>query len=228
MKPILSSLLLLLLSAATLAAEQGDTYNRIALSVSAGRTVDNDTLVSLLYAQQEGSDTGRLTREVNSRISRAVALAKADPAIRVQTMEYSTNPIYKNRTLSGWRVRQSIRLESRDAAALSQMIGQLQKQLNVSSIRYTLSPQRRGEVEEELISQAIAAFKGRSALITREMGSKGYRLVQMAIDNASPAPRPYAVRTLAMNAVADAPPPTLEAGTRRVEVRISGTIELEP
>ncbi|HEB97101.1 MAG TPA: DUF541 domain-containing protein [Sedimenticola thiotaurini] len=228
MKQILPALLLLAFATASYATGNGDAYNRIDLAVSAGESVDNDTLVGLLYAQQEGSDTARLTREVNSRIAEAVALAKAEPAIRVQTMEYSTNPIYKNRTLSGWRVRQSIRLESRDAAVLSQMIGRLQQRLNVSSIRYALSPERRAQVEDGLISRAIAAFKARSALVAREMGAQDYRLVRMNISNASAEPRPYQMRTMAMKAEADAVPPTLEAGTRRVEVRISGTIELEP
>ena len=49
----------LFLSFATLATAVADTpltYDRINLSVSAGSDVENDTLVAVMYAQQEGSD----------------------------------------------------------------------------------------------------------------------------------------------------------------------------
>jgi len=221
-------LLLLCLTSVAYAGGDEITYNRIKLSVSASQPVDNDTLVSLLYAQQEGSDTSRLTNEVNSRIAAAVKLAQSDSAIQVQTLDYSTSPIYNKRILSGWRVRQSIRLESRDGAALSRMIGKLQKQLNVSSIRYVLSPQRRQQAEDELIRRAIAAFKARAALISGEMGAKDYRLVQMTVSQSGGSPRPYPMRAMAMENAADAAPPTLEAGTQQVQIRIDGSIELEP
>ena len=224
----LTLLLLLCLAGVAAAGTDETSYNRINLSASASEAVENDTLVSLLYAEQEGSDTARLTGEVNKRIAAAVKLAGNDPAIRVQTLDYNTSPIYTNQVLSGWRVRQTIRLESRDAAALSQMIGTLQKRLNVRSISYALSPQRRRQAEDGLIRRAIAAFKARAALISREMGAPGYRLVQMNIDQSGSSPRPYAMRALAMEKSSNAAPPTLEAGTRRVEIRINGTIELTP
>jgi predicted secreted protein len=139
-------------------------YDRISFSVSTGESVANDTLVAVLYAQQEGTDASRLSRTVNRTIEKAVKIAKSNPAIKVRTLDYTTSPRYQKQKLSGWRVRQSIRLESRDATALSELIGELQQELNVGSISYTLSVERRAESEERLIGSAgQRARRGSSA-----------------------------------------------------------------
>ncbi len=220
------TLLLLLSPLTTWADDRPLTYDRINLSVSAGQEVDNDTLVSVLYAQEEGNDPSLLSQKVNQVVASAVDKAKRSPAIKVQTLDYNTSPIYRNKVLSGWRVRQSIRLESGNAAELSQLIGDLQQQLGVSSISYAISPERKQESETKLITQAIAAFRKRAQMITQEMGRSGYRLVNMNVNTSGIAPRPRPMRAMAMQA--DAAPPTLEAGSRRVEVNINGTIELKP
>ena len=222
----IATLLLLLSPLTTWADDRPLTYDRINLSVSAGQEVDNDTLVSVLYAQEEGNDPSLLSQEVNRTVTAAVDKAKRNPAIKVQTLDYNTHPIYRNQALSGWRVRQSIRLESRNAAELSQLIGDLQKQLGVSSISYAISPERKQESEETLIAQAIASFRKRAQMIAQQMGRNGYRLVNMNVNTSDIAPRTRPVRAMAMQA--EAAPPTLEAGSRRVEVNINGTIELKP
>jgi len=222
----IAALLLLLSPLITWADDRPLTYDRINLSVSAGQEVDNDTLVSVLYAQEEGNNPSLLSQEVNRVVATAVDKAKLNPAIKVQTLDYNTRPIYRNQVLSGWRVKQSIRLESRNAAELSQLIGDLQKQLGVSSISYAISPERKQGSEKTLIAQAIAAFRKRAQMIAQEMGRNGYRLVNMNVNTSAIAPRPRPMRAMAMQA--EAAPPTLEAGSRRVEVTINGTIELKP
>ena len=209
------------------AAEAPLTYDRINLSVSAGEAVENDILKAVLFAQQEGNDTARLAREVNRNISRAVEQAKGVTGVKVQTLDYRTTPIYRKQSLTGWRVRQSIRLESQDATILSKLIGNLQENLGISNITYTLSPEGRKAIEDKLIARAISRFKQRAELISSEMGRNGYRLVQMNINGAGITPRPVQMRAMTME-MRGAPPPTLEAGSQRVEIHINGTIELKP
>lgn len=206
--------------------EQVTTYNRINLSVSAQQEVDNDTLVAVLFAQEEGQNATRLANTVNRNISSAVSKAKLVKGIKVQTLDYTTNPTYRQQSVSGWRVRQSIRLESKEAAVLSELIGSLQKDLGVSSIRYTLSPQSRRDIEDELISEAIARFNSRAQLISKEMGRQTHKLVQMDINGSGRSPQPQA-RMARMDRSMGASAPTLEAGTQVVTVNIHGTIELQ-
>ncbi|MCW8847597.1 MAG: SIMPL domain-containing protein, partial [Sedimenticola sp.] len=109
------------------------TYDQVTLSVSAGESVENDTLIATLYAQREGNNPAQLAAQINKDINLAIQTVKQQPEIKVQTLEYTTNPIYRNNTISGWRVRQSIRLESKEATAISQVIGTLQESIYLGS-----------------------------------------------------------------------------------------------
>ncbi|MES9881615.1 MAG: SIMPL domain-containing protein [Sedimenticola sp.] len=221
-------LLLLLLSPAISAEEAPLTYDRISLSASAGEEVENDTLKAIMFSQKEGKESGRLSREVNRAVSSAVEQAKKVTGIKVQTLDYTTNPVYHKSVVSGWRVRQSISLESTDSGLLSELIGSLQKQLEVNNIAYTLSAERRQEVENQLISDALIHFSERANLISSEMGRSGYRLVEMEIASGNHPPQRRTSMRPRVLAMSSAPPPALEAGTRRVEISISGIIELLP
>jgi len=202
------------------------TYDRISLSVSEQDAVDNDVLVAVMFAQSEGSDAAALAGEVNGRIARAVEQAKGFDAIKLQTLDYQTDPVYRNNRVDGWRVSQALRLESRDADALSRLVGTLQNELAIRSIGYEVSPQKRGAAEEALINRAIQRFNARARQITEAFGRKDYRIVDVRVDSGGffPSPQFRAAPLMALEAAA--PPPTLEAGTQDVMVEVSGTIEL--
>ena len=221
-KSISLGLLLTLFSAALLAGEDPVTYDRIDLSVRSLKEVVNDTLSATLYKELEGSDTARLSREVNKSIADALALAKQHGDIEARTLDYSTNPVYRNKVVSGWRVRQSINLKSMNADTLSSLIGQLQSRLSLGHIGYAVSPEKRAEVEHLLIADGIKRFKARADLVTKALGREDYRLVRMGINTNAVTPRPRQMHAMA----AERAMPALEAGTQPLEVSISGTIEL--
>jgi len=216
-------LLPLLLSPWVQAAEDAQTYDRITLSARAGAEVANDLLSAVLYVQREGTRPADLAREVNQAVAWGVERAKKVRGLTVRTLDYQTTPLYKDRALVGWRVRQSLRLESGDSAALSELIGVLQERLAVASVGYRLSPAQRERAENRLIGEALEAFKQRARLVTKALGRKDYRIVKLDLSTSGGTPRPF-VRTMRMEAAA--PAPVLEAGKGHVEVRVSGTIEL--
>ncbi len=203
------------------------TYDRIEFSVVATRQVENDTLVAILYVQREGEDAGRLADEVNRSIQWGLAKARKTSGLKIQTLDYHTSPVYRNQKLQGWRVSQSIRLESRDSSQLSRIIGTLQERLAVRSIQYDVSRERRSQVESELIAEAIRKFTKRAELITAELERKDYRLVKMTVNTSSSPPPRRGPQLMAMRAEAAAAPPELEAGTQTLQVHVSGTIELK-
>ena len=214
------------LSCATAADAEGSTHNLVNLSVDASTEVDNDLLVAVLYAQREGSQPARLADEVNQAVNGAVAQAKATPGIKVQTQSYNTQPVYRNGKLTGWRVSQSIRLESRDAATLSDLVGKLQEQLAVQTLAFEVSDDARRKADETLTTEALDRFTARARLITKQLGRSSYRLVQLNVNSSGgPMPRPM-MRVAAMEADMAVAAPKLEAGTQRLAVSINGTIEL--
>jgi predicted secreted protein len=213
---------------AALAGEDTPEYDRVSLSASASEQVENDTLVAVLFEQREGEDPAALAGQVNRAIARAVERAKQVEGVDVQTLGYQTSPVYRDQRLSAWRVRQSVRLESRAAARLSALVGELQSDLQVESVSYGVSDERRREAEERLMRGAIQAFSRRAALVAEALGHPDYRLVRMEIDTGGETPRPMEMRMFSAARAAPETPPTLEAGTRTLEVSIRGTVELEP
>ena len=205
-----------LASAAVAEEDKPLTYDRVSLSAAAESEVPNDLLTAVLFAQREGSEASRLAQEVNRAIDWGVEEAKKVPQVKVRTLEYRTHPVYNKQTLSGWRVRQSIRLESADASLLSELVGRLQKRLAVDSIAYKLSPERRRQAENELIERALAAFTERAKLIAKQLWRPEYRLVKVDVNTGGTVPRPvYRSATMAMRADA-APSPAIEPGTQTV------------
>jgi predicted secreted protein len=227
---VLPTLLLLLAFSATPSANQEPpVYNRINLNASAEQDIDNDLLVVVLFAQAEGSDAAAPADEVNREMDWAVGVARSHPTVKVQTLAYSTQPVYNKSTIRGWRVQQSLRLESRDSRLLGDLIGQLQERLKLQSIGYQVSDERRREHLGTLTSTALERFTERAAQIARTLGRNGFQIVRLNIDDGHHGPAPV-MRGMMMEAKADAAvaPPRIEAGTRKMTVSVSGEIELNP
>lgn len=219
-------LLLCLLPLAALADSQPLTYDRIRFNESASFDVENDTLVAIMYVQREGRRAQDLARAVNRVMSSALDQLKGIPEIKTQTQAYHTSAVYKKSEITGWRVRQSVRLESRDSKLLGDTIGELQQILNVQSISYQVSDQLRRRHHDELIDTALQRFQQRAQRIARTMGRPGYRVVAIQVRD-SGSPRPVAMRMERLSSSMAAAPAQIEAGTQRIEVTVSGEIELE-
>lgn len=228
----IGSALLMCHLASPAAGANGDkpTYDRIAFSVSAGTEVENDTMTAVLFARKEGPDPAALSDEVNKAIAAAMKRAKQEPAVAAQTLDYQTHPTYQDGRPSGWQVRQSIRLESKSPEPLAKLIGDLQSTLALGSVDYSISPEKLKEYEDKLIDEALASFRGRAERITRDLGRTQYRIVSVQVNtlNRPPLRPPMRMAAMAADAAPAPMPPTFEPGKDRVEVEVSGTIELQP
>ncbi|HFD87934.1 MAG TPA: DUF541 domain-containing protein [Gammaproteobacteria bacterium] len=222
-------LAILLLFCLPLMADEDVHYDRVNLSASATGTVNNDTMRATLSTEAEGKRTAELADKVNRRIQWAVNEAKRHAGLKVQTQAYNTYPVYHKNVVTGWRVSQSIQIESLDAALLSDVLGKLQQKLNLTGISFSVSPALRESSENALISEAIAAFKKRAAIIARDLGRASHRLVTMNVSTSGSQPQ-YMARGMMMEVMAapapTAAPPVVEAGESQLTVSINGEIEL--
>lgn len=218
-------ILALLLLAPFVAAAEESHFNRISLSASAGDMVTNDTMTATLSREAEGKNTAALANTVNGDINWAIAEIKKHAGFKVRTQAYNTHPVYHKSVVIGWKVSQSIRVESRDAAALSQLLGSLQKRLHLTSVSFGVSPELREETENTLISRAIAAFTKRAKNIAADLGHSGYKLVTLNVQTGGGS-RVFQARAMMMEAAPAMAPPAMEAGESRLTVTVSGEIEL--
>jgi predicted secreted protein len=217
--------LLLALPVLAIAHETTDHYDRVNLSASAQTRIENDTITATLYAQEEGSDAVQLANRVNKRINQAVELVKQHDAIKLQTNNYSTSPVYHNNKITGWRVRQSIRLESQDMTLVSRVLGDLQQTVALEGINFSVSPGLKNSTDDELIVEALKVFEKRAKNISQQLKRKNYKIVDI---NVSTAANHYARRNYEVAAMASkVSAPSIEGGEQTVQVTISGQIELE-
>lgn len=224
MKPFILSLIFLL-PALAVADETADHYDRVHLSASAQAQVENDTVIATLYAQEEGSDAAQLADLVNERISTAISLVQQHDAIKAQTSSYSTTPVYQKNKITGWRVRQSIRLESQDMPLVSKVLGELQQTLALQDMNFTVSPAMKNSTDDTLIADALKIFGQRAANITEQLGRKNYKIVDI---NIATSGNHYPRRKYEFAAMAsDVAAPSIEAGEQTLQVTVSGQIEME-
>jgi predicted secreted protein len=209
-------------------ADDDDVEDQVNFQVQAGRDVENDRVVALLSATAENRDPAKLADSINSDMHWAVEKLKNQVAIKTQSGSYQTYPVYDNKKIVRWRGRQDLQLESGDVDALSKVLGDLQERLQIQSLQFSVSPEKRIAVESALIEEALAAFRKRAALISRSLDAEDYGLVDMSIHTGGMRP-PIPVRaeaaSLASRTTASAP--AIEQGTSRVTVQVSGRIQLQ-
>ena len=210
-----------------MAHEDETHYDRVHLSVGASAQLENDTMVATLSAQEEGSQAAELSTLVNQRVRDALELVKKHPQIKHQTNAYSSNPVYNNNKISGWRVSQSLRLESTNMALMSDVLGKLQADLALQSMQFTVSPKRKNQQDEILIDEALEAFSQRAKQVVKKLGRKRYKIVDINISTSGARGiRPqYEMRAMAADSQVSAP--SVSAGEQTVSVTVNGNIELE-
>lgn len=225
-----TSLLAISLSAmatpAAMAHETHPTFPTAELSAEASRPAPNDLVVARLYVEASGSDNAAIARQVNRSIATALETARSYTSIKTQSAGTSTWPVYgkSGGKIEAWRMRSEIQIESRDSAAISELIGTLQNTLAVSQISMQPAPETRRKAADEATVDAIRAFEQRAALISQAMG-KRYRIHRIAISE-SGHQMPIYAKMRAAPMMAEAAPAPLEGGDSTISVNVSGSIEL--
>jgi predicted secreted protein len=211
----------------TMAADEAARYNQIHFQVQRSRPVENDRMQAVLSVTLEDENAAHLADQVNRTTAWALQTAKPQRKVEVRTGNYRTYPVYDKNKIRRWRGTQELVLEGNDFAALGNLIGQLQERLQVTAINFSLSPAQRAAAEDEMITQALKAFKQRAELVRKQLVAKSYRIVDAFIDTGVGQPVPIVRRATAMAAEEAVAPPAMEGGTSTLTVTVRGVIELQ-
>jgi predicted secreted protein len=198
----------------------------VELAAEASAAAPNDLAVAVLYAERNGPSAAAVAREVNRDIATALETARAEAAVKSQTGNVSTWPIYGRDgrgRIEAWRMRSEIRLESTDAGAMSELVGKLQTSLALAQVSMEPAPESRRKAVAEATVGALHAFEARAKLIADTLGRR-YRIAHLAVGDHGLQPPMPRMRAAAM--AAEAAPAPLEGGESRVAVHVSGRIEL--
>jgi predicted secreted protein len=200
-------------------------YNQVHLQSQQSESVSNDTMHVTLGTHAEQRDPASLARKINEDMEWALSKAKQVKGVKVSTGSYQTWPITNKKVTTGWRGQQNLELESKDTGSLARLAGELQDRLQIKSMNFTVSDDKRMAVENRLIEAALNAFKDRARIVGDNLKADGYRIVDINIGTSGQAPPVRHMPRMAMameanNTVA------VEGGESDVQVTVSGTIEL--
>ena len=113
---------------------------------------------------------------------------------------------------------------------MSTLIGRLESSMQLGGVQFTVSPEARRQVQNELLTEAVAAFRDRADIATKALSGRSYKIRRISLNTGGfvPGPRPMmAERAMAAPSSASVPPPSFEGGTSMVQVNANGTVEVE-
>ena len=112
--------------------------------------------------------------------------------------------------------------------ASSQLISELQQYLQTSSIHFSVSDQKRKQVETELMMEASQNFQQRAKTMAKAWNKASYQLVSLNINTNNYAYAAAMPRVAMMKASADSiTEQNVAAGDSKMSVSASGAIQLQ-
>jgi predicted secreted protein len=204
-------------------------FNQVDLQAEVTREVQNDLMTATLVAEANDPSAAQVATQLNRLTADALKIAAEFKTIKTRSGFTNTFPVYDRAgKLTGWRGRSEIRLESKDVGAMSTLIGRLQSTMQLGGVQFTVSPEVRRQVQNELLTEAVAAFRDRADIATRALGGRSYKIRRVSLNTGGfvPGPRPMMAER-AVGASSAVPPPSFESGTSMVQVTANGTVEVE-
>lgn len=233
MKPLSTLLFLALLALHAVPGAAADTIPAmpvVSLTAASTASVANDRMYAWLRAESDNVDPARAAAEVNARIAKALARAKAVAGVEVSTTGYSSYQFTEKNQPTRWRVAQTMNLEGSDFATLAALVTRLQAEdgLVINGMNFGVSPEARRKAEDALTQQAIKLWQVRAQNAARGFGYEGWRTGRVTIQSGDFAPPRPMYRAAAAPMAASAPPVSVEGGNTDVTVSVSGEAILDP
>lgn len=203
----------------------------VSVTGAASAKVQNDRMLAIVRAESEQVTAAAAAADVNARMAKALAAAKAAPGVEAKSAGYSTWQQWEKGKPGKWRVSQTLSLAGSDFPALAALVSKLQDDegLLVSSISFVLAPDTRRRAEDALAREAIRAWQQRAATAAEALGFAAWRPGRVNVvtgDQTPPSPR-YDMAMRASAAPTPGPPVAVEGGATELTVTVTGDAVLD-
>jgi len=202
----------------------------VAVTGAATGSVQNDRMQATVRVEADNASAAQAANDVNARMAKALARAKAVPAVEAKSAGYSTWQTWEKGKPSKWKVVQSLQLTSNDFAALAGLISRLQEDdgLLISGIAFSVLPESRRKAEDALTREAIRSWQQRATTAADALGFAGWRPGRITVSTGDfvAQPRPEMMMRAQAAAVGGAPV-AVEGGITELTVTVSGDALLE-
>jgi predicted secreted protein len=202
----------------------------VAVTGAASARVQNDRMQAIVRAEAEQTTASAAAAEVNARMAKALAAAKAVAGVEAKSAGYSTWQQWEKGRPGKWRVAQSLALSGPDFTGLAALLTKLQDEdgLVVASIAFTLAPDTRRRAEDTLTREAIRAWQLRAGTAAEALGFAAWRPGRLVVATGDVAAQPRAEMAMrAQAAPGGSPPVAVEGGTTEITVTVSGEAVLD-
>ncbi|MGV0961385.1 MAG: SIMPL domain-containing protein [Limnohabitans sp.] len=200
----------------------------IHLSASASAQVLQDWMVMTLFVQKEGADPATVQKQIKGTLASALALTQASAqtgALEVSTGQLSVSPRYgRDGKSNGWVGVAELVLQGRDIDGIAALSARVQG-MTVSQVHWAVSPELKRQTENRIQGEAVAQFQSRALALARSFGSPGYGLKEVRVSAQESSGEPQ-MRLATVQMDAAPTPMPVQAGSSRVVVNVSGSIQL--
>jgi len=199
------------------------------LDAAATGRVPYDTARATLFVEREGAKPTEPTRQVSEALAAVLAEAKALKGVEARTGNYTTRPVFdRSCSITGYRVRAEVLIESRSFPDFSDALGKLSSQAPIAHVTYDVSPAARAAEEERLLKDAADAFRKKAQAAAQALGFPRYSLLEIHVGGEGrPMPRSVRAFEAGVAAAAAPPPPPIEPEEATITVVLSGKVHLE-
>ena len=208
--------------------------NLVTLSASGFLEVPQDWLTMRLTVIREGDEAVAVQAQLRQALDSAMATARTATApqqqLQVSSGSFGVYPRYdRSGKISGWQGRAELLIEGRDFTRIARTAGQIPA-LTVTSIDFSLSREARQQLELDAQALAIERFKGRALEVAKGFGFSRYGLREIQLSSADQSDgvllrqRPMAMDV--SSAMSKSEHLSLEPGSSKVNVTVSGTVQL--
>lgn len=208
------------------------------LNVSATESVevDEDLLVVNMRFETEGKNPQEVQKEINEKMSSALAEVKKHKKIKVSTEHYSVYK-YTPRVKKGekkttiWKGSQSMQLKSKDSELILKTTGALQSMgLAVNGLSYVVSPELREETNDSLMEKSVEKLLSKAKRVAKVLGKDDIKVLNINVDSSNyyPSPMPMRASGMMMKSMdAESVVPVASPGQSRISSTVSATILIE-
>ena len=209
-------------------ANKGSTFH---FSTQVSRTVEKDLMQADIYSRKSGKNLGELKKTVSANLNKVLEIAKQYPSIEISADGVTNQADYDNKgKVIGWETEGHILLKSKDFDAMAKVLENLNNDIAINYINFSVSPEKMASLEDEMTLDIIKQFQHKANIIQQGLNAKHYVLSDIRLntpnsgDDNYAQPRMYKAMALSETVESAKAGMPMEAGKQTISATASGQV----
>lgn len=205
------------------------------LSATEQVEVEQDLLTATLRYESENPNPRALQNEINQHMKQALEIAQRVETVQTSTQGYNVyqyDPHRHKKNMPSkkiWRGSQGIRLKSKNADDLLDLVGRIQGTgLTMNGLNYSVSPELLEETRNNLLEAALKKLQIKAKRTARALGKTKTALLHVTVDSGGYRPLPRQGRAMAMSDMAEMSSPVAAPGQSNITLTVRAKALLKP